>query len=49
MNKAKELIRSVENKPIEEALMLATATKLADIRVSNEGQAYLQAFFDRVK
>ena len=44
---AKALINDVANKPITDELIELTAERIAKIRVSEEGQEGLSAFFDK--
>ena len=44
---AKALINDVANKPITDELIELTAERIAKIRVSEEGQEGLTAFFDK--
>jgi methylglutaconyl-CoA hydratase len=44
---AKALINDVANKPINDELIELTAERIANIRVSEEGQEGLSAFFDK--
>ena len=44
---AKSLINDVANKPINDDLIELTAVRIANIRVSDEGQEGLSAFFDK--
>lgn len=45
----KKLIQDVSNAPINEALVLETARRIAEIRVSPEGQEGLSAFLEKRK
>jgi methylglutaconyl-CoA hydratase len=45
---AKQLIRTVANQPINAELVEYTAKEIAAIRVSDEGQANLKAFFSKL-
>ncbi|GAA0682924.1 enoyl-CoA hydratase-related protein [Marinobacterium maritimum] len=47
MNAAKELIFAVSQKPIEQSVIDDTARRIADIRVSEEGQEGLSAFLGK--
>ncbi|MBV1910411.1 MAG: enoyl-CoA hydratase/isomerase family protein [Kangiellaceae bacterium] len=47
MYQSKQLIDHVVNKPINEALVLETAHRIADIRASNEGREGVSAFLDK--
>ncbi|WP_459782475.1 enoyl-CoA hydratase-related protein, partial [Photobacterium sp. R1] len=44
---AKQLISDVSGRPIDAALIADTAQRIAEIRVSEEGQEGLAAFFDK--
>ena len=44
---AKSLIHAVSQQPIDQALIRDTATRIADIRVSDEGQEGLNAFLSK--
>lgn len=44
---AKDLVFSVSNKTIDQQLMADTSQRIAEIRVSEEGQEGLTAFFDK--
>ena len=46
---AKELIADVSRRPMDDALSAETARRIAAIRVENEGQEGLAAFFDKRK
>ncbi|MGQ8365819.1 enoyl-CoA hydratase/isomerase family protein [Glaciecola sp. 1036] len=46
---AKKLVLDLANSPINEELMSATSQKIADIRVSEEGQQGLSAFLNKSK
>lgn len=46
---AKDLIRAVAGKPVDDALQNETARRIAERRVSAEGQEGLAAFFDKRK
>jgi len=46
---AKELIADVSRRPMDDALSAETARRIAAIRVGNEGQEGLAAFFDKRK
>ena len=46
-NHAKSLINEVANQDIDAELILHTAKRIAEIRVSEEGQEGLSAFFDK--
>ncbi len=46
---AKELIADVSRRPMDDALSAETARRIAAIRVENEGQVGLAAFFDKRK
>ena len=46
VNAAKRLVREVAGRPIEEVVDL-TVKRIADIRVSHEGQEGLRAFLER--
>lgn len=47
MAAAKQLIFDVQNKPIDPTLIQETSNRIAAIRVSDEGQEGLTAFFDK--
>jgi methylglutaconyl-CoA hydratase len=47
MNKSKELVNSVANKPIDEELIRDTAQRIADIRASHEGREGVSAFLEK--
>ena len=49
MHSAKELIFAVSNKEIDETLINDTARRIAEIRVSPEGQEGLSAFLEKRK
>ncbi|GAA3546920.1 enoyl-CoA hydratase/isomerase family protein [Zobellella aerophila] len=49
MQAAKSLIFAVSQKPIDNAIIADTARRIADIRVSAEGQEGLSAFLDKRK
>jgi methylglutaconyl-CoA hydratase len=44
---AKQLIFDVQNKPISDALLATTSEKIAELRVSDEGQEGLNAFLQK--
>ena len=44
---AKDLIRAVEGKAIDQALMDETAKRIADIRASEQGKEGLNAFLEK--
>jgi methylglutaconyl-CoA hydratase len=47
MQAAKELVFAVSQKPIDTALIQDSARRIADIRVSEEGQEGLAAFLQK--
>ncbi|MDA0423779.1 gamma-carboxygeranoyl-CoA hydratase, partial [Stutzerimonas frequens] len=47
MNAAKDLIFAVSQKPIDQSVIDDTAHRIADIRVSEEGQEGLSAFLGK--
>jgi methylglutaconyl-CoA hydratase len=49
VGEAKSLIFAVSNKPIDEAVIEETVTRIADIRASEEGQEGLNAFLEKRK
>lgn len=44
---ARDLIGAVAHKPVDDAMLADTAARIADIRVSDEGQEGLQAFLEK--
>lgn len=46
---ARDLITAVAHKPVDDAMLGDTASRIADIRVSDEGQEGLQAFLEKRK
>jgi methylglutaconyl-CoA hydratase len=44
---AKQLIFDVQNKPLSDALLATTSEKIAELRVSDEGQEGLNAFLQK--
>ena len=49
MKKIKELIRAVCNRPLDDALVAATAKRMAEIRVSPEGREGIASFLEKRK
>ncbi|MGA1161261.1 MAG: enoyl-CoA hydratase-related protein, partial [Burkholderiaceae bacterium] len=47
MRACKDLVRVVANQPMTEALRQETVRRIADIRVSDEGQEGIQAFLNK--
>ena len=43
----KQLVQDVAGKPIDEALRIETARRIADIRASDEGKEGLQSFLQK--
>jgi methylglutaconyl-CoA hydratase len=49
MKKIKELIRTVSNRPLDDALVAETAKRIAEIRVSPEGREGIASFLEKRK
>ncbi|MFQ5563019.1 MAG: enoyl-CoA hydratase/isomerase family protein, partial [Parvularculaceae bacterium] len=46
---AKELIRAVKNRPIDDAILEDTAARIARLRASDEGKEGIAAFLEKRK
>ena len=47
MSAAKQLVRDVAGRPLDDTLLEATSAQIARVRVSPEGQEGLGAFLDK--